>query len=159
MNDEKIIKGWSILEFRRISNPHLRILLLNLQSSVFHRFKMFLPLQPANAHGANAGPPPVVEQYMDRPVVKPFQSTTVIPVNTQPIDTAALANHDDTETAGPPLSPVMQSECSAATKLKQMIQGSSDLIVCPGVYDGFSARIALAVGFSAMYMVCCPSLM
>ena len=28
------------------------------------------------------------------------------------------------------------------------------MIVCPGVYDGFSARIALSVGCDAMYMVC-----
>lgn len=27
------------------------------------------------------------------------------------------------------------------------------MIVCPGVYDGFSARIALEVGFDALYMV------
>ena len=42
---------------------------------------------------------------------------------------------------------------SAATKLKKMIEDTDELIVCPGVYDGLSARIALRVGFSAMYMV------
>ena len=42
---------------------------------------------------------------------------------------------------------------SPATKLKRRLEDTNDLIVCPGVYDGFSARIALSVGFDAMYMV------
>ena len=42
---------------------------------------------------------------------------------------------------------------SPATKLKRRLEDTKDLIVCPGVYDGFSARIALSVGFDAMYMV------
>ena len=42
---------------------------------------------------------------------------------------------------------------SPATKLKRRLEDTRDLIVCPGVYDGFSARIALSVGFDAMYMV------
>ena len=42
---------------------------------------------------------------------------------------------------------------SPATKLKHRLEDTKDLIVCPGVYDGFSARIALSVGFDAMYMV------
>lgn len=42
---------------------------------------------------------------------------------------------------------------SPATKLKRRLEDTGDLIVCPGVYDGFSARIALSVGFDAMYMV------
>ena len=116
---------------------------------------MFLPLQAAHAHGIEAGPPPAVEQYMDRPVVNnQLKSAVMIPPNTQPIDTSVIATHDDSETAGSPLTPTSQSDLSGATKLKQMIQESPDMIVCPGVYDGFSARIALAVGFPAMYMVC-----
>lgn len=39
------------------------------------------------------------------------------------------------------------------TKLKRRLKDTKDLIVCPGVYDGFSARIAISVGFDAMYMV------
>ena len=42
---------------------------------------------------------------------------------------------------------------SPATKLKRRLEHTKDLIICPGVYDGFSARIALSVGFDAMYMV------
>ena len=40
----------------------------------------------------------------------------------------------------------------ASTKLREMMRTSSRIIVCPGVYDGLSARIALKVGFDAMYM-------
>ncbi|GAM42618.1 carboxyphosphonoenolpyruvate phosphonomutase [Talaromyces pinophilus] len=41
---------------------------------------------------------------------------------------------------------------SGATKLRRMLNETDELIVCPGVYDGLSARIALQLGFSAMYM-------
>jgi len=34
-----------------------------------------------------------------------------------------------------------------------MLENTDDLIVCPGVYDGLSARIAINVGFDALYMV------
>ena len=40
-----------------------------------------------------------------------------------------------------------------ATKLKRCLEETDELIVCPGVHDGFSARIALDVGFTALYMV------
>lgn len=42
---------------------------------------------------------------------------------------------------------------SPATKLSRRLKETQDLIVCPGVYDGLSARIAISVGFDAMYMV------
>jgi methylisocitrate lyase len=35
-----------------------------------------------------------------------------------------------------------------------MLKDSRELIVCPGVYDGLSARIAMELGFKGMYMVC-----
>ncbi|KAF4773677.1 hypothetical protein HER10_EVM0003207 [Colletotrichum scovillei] len=41
---------------------------------------------------------------------------------------------------------------SAATKLRQRLNETDDLILLPGVYDGFSARIALEVGFDGLYM-------
>lgn len=41
----------------------------------------------------------------------------------------------------------------AASKLRRMLKDSKDLIVCPGVYDGLSARIAMELGFKGMYMV------
>lgn len=45
------------------------------------------------------------------------------------------------------------SYVSAATRLRNMIEKGDKLIVCPGVYDGFSARIAMSLGFDALYMV------
>jgi 2-methylisocitrate lyase-like PEP mutase family enzyme len=42
---------------------------------------------------------------------------------------------------------------SAASKLRSMIASPGPIILAPGVYDGFSARIALGVGFDAIYMV------
>lgn len=41
---------------------------------------------------------------------------------------------------------------SAATKLRRMLEGG-DIVVAPGVYEGFSARIAHEVGFDCIYMV------
>lgn len=40
----------------------------------------------------------------------------------------------------------------ASTRLRQMIKTSPRIVVCPGVYDGLSARIAHELGFKAMYM-------
>ncbi|KAJ5697127.1 hypothetical protein N7488_010811 [Penicillium malachiteum] len=40
----------------------------------------------------------------------------------------------------------------AASKLRRMLKDTKDLIVCPGVYDGLSARIAMDLGFKALYM-------
>ncbi|KAK4502472.1 hypothetical protein PRZ48_005897 [Zasmidium cellare] len=44
------------------------------------------------------------------------------------------------------------SELPASTRLRQMLANTDKLVVCPGVYDGLPARIALDVGFDAMYM-------
>jgi methylisocitrate lyase len=40
----------------------------------------------------------------------------------------------------------------ASTRLRHMIKNLGHILVCPGVYDGLSARIALDVGFEGMYM-------
>lgn len=37
--------------------------------------------------------------------------------------------------------------------MRQLLKDPSNLVVCPGVYDGFTARLALAAGFDALYMV------
>ena len=43
---------------------------------------------------------------------------------------------------------------AAATSLRARVQDpDSPIVVCPGVYDGYSARIALDVGFDCLYMV------
>lgn len=57
---------------------------------------------------------------------------------------ASLANGISVEASTAPL--------RASTRLRQMIKTSPRILVCPGVYDGLSARIALEVGFQAMYM-------
>lgn len=42
---------------------------------------------------------------------------------------------------------------TAATTLRESLQKPDCFISAPGVYDGVSARIALSVGFDALYMV------
>jgi hypothetical protein len=43
---------------------------------------------------------------------------------------------------------------TAAQKLRAMLDDPKKLIVCPGVYDGYTARIALAENVDCLYMVC-----
>lgn len=40
----------------------------------------------------------------------------------------------------------------SSTRLRHMIKNNDHILVCPGVYDGLSARIALSVGFEGLYM-------
>ena len=61
--------------------------------------------------------------------------------------------HQEDLVASPNMNQTFNNIWSPATKLKRRLEDTKDLIVCPGVYDGFSARIALSVGFDAMYMV------
>lgn len=42
---------------------------------------------------------------------------------------------------------------SGSTKLRQYLADPSKIILCPGVYDGLTTRIALKAGFDALYMV------
>ena len=85
------------------------------------------------------------ETYIDEPVLPPTQNDKQ--------DTAA--DHQDTVVATPNIvtTALPTQFLSPATVLKHRLINTKDLIVCPGVYDGFSARIALSVGFDAMYMV------
>ena len=50
---------------------------------------------------------------------------------------------------------IKPAKLSGAAKLQNLLKHTDDLVVCPGVYDGFSARIAMSVGFQCLYMVCC----
>lgn len=43
---------------------------------------------------------------------------------------------------------------SAATTLRKSLEDPKAFTIAPGVYDGMSARLALAAGFGALYMVC-----
>lgn len=70
--------------------------------------------------------------------------------------TASSAGFMDKSVPGqsPPNADVINLfSASPATRLKRRLLDTKDLIVCPGVYDGLSARIALSVGCDAMYMV------
>jgi 2-methylisocitrate lyase-like PEP mutase family enzyme len=42
---------------------------------------------------------------------------------------------------------------TAVQKLRNMLADPEKFIVCPGVYDGFTARIALQEGVDCLYMV------
>jgi hypothetical protein len=44
-----------------------------------------------------------------------------------------------------------------ASKLRRILKDTNELIICPGVYDGLSARVAMELGFKAMYMVYEPA--
>lgn len=57
----------------------------------------------------------------------------------------------------PPLFP-NHVHTPAATRFRNMIINTDKLIVCPGVYDGLSARLAHEVGFEALYMVSLSSI-
>lgn len=42
---------------------------------------------------------------------------------------------------------------TGATRLREMLADPHKTVVCPGVYDGLTARIALKEGFECLYMV------
>jgi len=42
---------------------------------------------------------------------------------------------------------------TAVAKLRELLADRSKLLVCPGVYDGLTARIAIKAGFECLYMV------
>lgn len=46
----------------------------------------------------------------------------------------------------------------AASVLRDMLADKSQTIICPGVYDGLTTRIALKAGFQCLYMVSVPDL-
>lgn len=45
-----------------------------------------------------------------------------------------------------------EKAASAASRLRAMLKEPTKIIVAPGVYDGFTARMALAGGFDCLYM-------
>lgn len=42
---------------------------------------------------------------------------------------------------------------TGAKKLRYLLENTDELVVCPGVYDGLSARTAIELGFKSLYMV------
>lgn len=47
----------------------------------------------------------------------------------------------------------MAAQQRGAAKLRQYLADRGKIVVCPGVHDGMTARMALHVGFDALYMV------
>lgn len=47
---------------------------------------------------------------------------------------------------------------TAVAALRAQLAEPDKIIVCPGVYDGFTARMALKAGFDCLYMVSCHSI-
>jgi 2-methylisocitrate lyase-like PEP mutase family enzyme len=43
---------------------------------------------------------------------------------------------------------------ASVARLRALLAEKDKIIVCPGVYDGLTARIALNTGFDCLYMVC-----
>jgi 2-methylisocitrate lyase-like PEP mutase family enzyme len=41
---------------------------------------------------------------------------------------------------------------TATQRLRELLANPDKIVVAPGVYDGISARIALSLGFDALYM-------
>lgn len=50
-----------------------------------------------------------------------------------------------------------ERKMTAVEKLRAMLADPEKFIACPGVYDGFTARIALQEGVDCLYMVCFSS--
>lgn len=88
----------------------------------------------------------------DLPPVSTKQLENITPYSAVP---ASTDGYQDTVVTAPTMTAVPQAahSLSPATRLKHKLQHTTDLIVCPGVYDGLSARIAQAVGFETLYMV------
>ena len=42
---------------------------------------------------------------------------------------------------------------AAVKRFRAMLAEKDNLIVCPGIYDGLTARVALNAGFECLYMV------
>ena len=46
---------------------------------------------------------------------------------------------------------------TGAKRLRDLLKDPNNIVLCPGVFDGLTARLALDVGFDALYMVWMPS--
>ena len=119
------------------------------------------------SHGTNTPteqdrvePPPVDEKPTDRVSEPSTQEAFRGPVLPPPLNDKQDLAPDKQDTIVDQLetkvSNLPTQFLTPATVLKNRLQNTKDLIVCPGVYDGFSARIALSVGFDALYMVRTP---
>lgn len=90
--------------------------------------------------------------------VEIFEDDTITVPNVEEVTVVAPSEDDTVDKVDGPLrlSDIVTSvrePTSGAKKLRKMIFETEELIVCPGVYDGLSARTAMELGFNAMYMV------
>jgi 2-methylisocitrate lyase-like PEP mutase family enzyme len=45
------------------------------------------------------------------------------------------------------------AQTKGAAKLREYLANPDKIVIAPGVHDGLTARMALSVGFDALYMV------
>ena len=113
--------------------------------SIDDHFSMAGPLVLNHDVGAS-DPPTTLIEHEDKPSVPVEQeSKPSIPVHEEDQNTPLVPMKVDID----------DSLLPPSTRLQRYLKETDELIVCPGVYDGFSARIAISVGYKAMYMVCC----
>ena len=85
-----------------------------------------------------------------------MSDTSSTPVKDDSATTSVAAECRDNANLVPAVEHGIDLRIPPATLLKNRLENTKDLIVCPGVYDGLSARVALSVGFDALYMVSPP---
>ena len=112
------------------------------------------PINGTNTEPNKAEPPAVgdgLTESVHTPSVEDHANSPIVPAPPNIDQDAVATTHNvdqDAVATTPPTEFLLP-----ATSLKRRLERTKDLIVCPGVYDGFSARIALSVGFDALYMV------
>ncbi|KAL9002115.1 MAG: hypothetical protein Q9188_004936 [Gyalolechia gomerana] len=103
-------------------------------------------------------PDSIVDEAKDECKAKPQD---VLPISTTQLEAQSTAKSPADATEGyqhtvqtSPTNVVapLAHSLSPATRLKNKLRNTNDLIVCPGVYDGLSARVAQSVGFETLYM-------
>lgn len=135
-----------------------------------HEAKLSTPLQEQliNDHLTSPGPMVVSADIEDPETPANFvkhEDKLSAPVQEKdkpsalPHDEAKLSTPVQEQDETPALVPMRvdtdDSLLPPSTRLQRYLKETDELIVCPGVYDGFSARIAISVGYKAMYMVRC----
>ncbi|KAI4197309.1 MAG: hypothetical protein LQ348_002184 [Seirophora lacunosa] len=110
---------------------------------------------PSSDDPPSSSTTPPVDEAVPQDVL-PISATKLADKSDEEATPASTDGYQDTiQTSPTPAATVFPSAAhslSPATRLKHKLQHTNGLIVCPGVYDGLSARIAQAVGFETLYM-------
>lgn len=69
------------------------------------------------------------------------------------VQPAWLHNGDSRSSSSSSFTEPEEQPFAASTRLRLLLKRPGRMIVAPGVYDGLSARVAMNVGFDALYMV------